>query len=327
MSISIDTEEGRRARLEGELLKIREEFARRPNHDGGFAYVRDSFPEAAKILYCGRDLRFTDLKNADLRNIDFRGANLTGCDFSNALIDGARFELAKVSRDALAKAGDWRVHLQNWLPADPAAPVRFRREPGERFGFSPLLPELVILPSDLLVEAAEGGAAPQLSDEERQFLSTGRLAIAVGCVTKAEWASVIAPENAVVDRDPILLRSYAANAYCGEVTKKAQQFGLPRGTRIALPGFNLFHRIAVAGTEDGRLPERPDRTDLSLADLGVGAGLNCEFVERWLDTEPSASTGARFLTHFHRELGSVTLMPPPADRALLRPVFFLGEAE
>lgn len=315
----------RRSRLESELRMIRQEFAQsRANSVRGFAHVRDTYPEAAKILYSGRDLRLTNLKDADLCDIDLGGSDLTGCDFTNARIAGAHFEFAKVSRDALAKARDWHAYLENWQPRDVASPIFFQREPGERFGFAPFLPEVVILPPELLAKAGELPAGNEtvlkLSGEEQQFLSGGRLAVAIRCLTAAEWASVINPGRTNVDRtEPILLHSFAANAYCSELTKDPRQFGLPGGTRVALPGFALFHLMALAGQRGGLASIAADRTDLSLDDLGVGTGQGAEFVERWSDRQQSTITAAELL-----HTANVRLFQPPPERALLRPIFFLG---
>jgi hypothetical protein len=318
-----DDDGGRRSRIERELTEIRQKFAHRGNVSRGFAHVRDNYPEAATILFCGRDLRFTDLKNADLRDIDFRGADLSGCDFTNARIVGARFELAKVSRDALRKAQDWQAFLENWEPPDPIAPVRFRRDPGERFGVAPFLPELVILPHDLLARDGSGGAV--LRKEVQLSLATGRLAVAIRCVTAAEWSRVVDAGKAGTHRDqPIPLRSFAANTYCSALTRKAQQFGLPRGTRVALADFGLFHLLAVAGRDGGAWLEPTNRTDLTPADVGV-RGDEFEFVERWSDEKPPYVTAAGFATYGDRQARRVTLLQPPPERALLRPIFFLGE--
>lgn len=328
MTLPTDDEGDRRTRLESELRMIRQEFAQtQRNAARGFAYVRDAYPEAAKILYCGRDLRLTDLTNADLCDIDLCGSDLTGCEFTNARIAGARFEFAKVSRDALAKARDWQVYLENWQPRDSAAPVFFQREPGERFGFAPFLPEVIILSPDLLNKAGQRAAGsetgPDLSEEERQFLSAGRLAVSIRCLTRAEWARVVDSGRTEVDRNqPILLRSYAANAYCSEVTRDPHQFGLPGGTRVALPGFALFHLMASVGRGGGLASVPTDRTDLSLDDLGIGTEQDAEFVERWSDTQPSVTTAAKLL-----HAANVKLIQPAPARALLRPIFFLGRGE
>ena len=59
------------------------------------------------------DFRFANLHDIDfsyqdLKGFDFTGAAMTGCIFNQAVISGAQFENAKLDKDALRRARDWK---------------------------------------------------------------------------------------------------------------------------------------------------------------------------------------------------------------------------
>lgn len=324
MSVDEDNPEAtggdaRRERLLSDLELLRRSL-RGANRRIGFADVRADFPDLARILFCGRDLRRTDLRGADLRGIDFRGADLSGCDFSSALIHGARFDRAKVSRQALMRAEDWALYRANWEayvdPEETAArSLGFRRDPGERFSFSPLLPELVILSDTFLSNP------PKLDDHERRALDAGRLAIAVRGLTNREMVQLAAPDRlAEADEATALRPGYAARSYCWELTRRGTALGLPRQTQVRLPGYALFHALATSVADLPAESVRASETDVCPADLRLGADGH-EFVRTGEDDELAvATTGPSF------GLAAYPMHPLSAGErhAVVRPIFLLG---
>lgn len=314
-----EVEAERRERLLGDLRTLHEKL-RRSNRPPDFSAIRDEHPEVAEMLFCGRDLRSTDLHGADLRDIDFRGSDLSECDFSGAWISGARFEMAKVARAALMQTNDWREYRDGWiaLANQPEPPkfrwAKFRRRPGELFAVSPLLPEMVI------VEPLQIAEPEHIELEERTCLNAGRLAIAARCVTNWEFVRVIASESAGArDDQAVSWPSYAAHSYCAKVTSDAESFGIPPGSTVRLPSYALFHALASwrANDEDGT----SGLTDLTPADLELGVR-GREFVQLYQEAAPTETAAAE-------AQGSSRSPGPPLRghqiRALFRPVFLLGE--
>lgn len=315
----------RNAYLERRLKNLRDDLRSPTNSVRGFAYVRANYPELLQELYVGRDLRWTDLRNSDLRDIDFRGADFTGCDFTGAMIVGARFEQAKLSRDILRAAKDWQEHVDNWKVSEQALPRWLSRAPGERFSFSPCLPELVILSPDLLVHARNNEpsefdhSSTVLRPQERQLLKQGRLAIAVRCLTSQEWSQVADPNNIKGRQgEAAVVQGYAARAYCNSANERAKELGLPPGTAVDLPSMALFYHLAAAGAGSAGVIE-PDRTDLTLGDLRVGGAKDFEFTR---DLAANIQR-AGFNSSGHRNVRNVFFRPPDGP-ALVRPLFLLG---
>lgn len=309
-----------RESLLSQLSQLSDRLRSDSNRQMKFADVPADFPGLSRILFCGRDLRRTDLRDADLRGIDFGGSDLSGCDFSNSLIVGARFDGAKVSRHALMRADDWSSYRANWAPntdsegADVTAPG-FHRDPGERFSFSPLLPELVILSESFVSEP------PKINPNEQRALDGGRLAIALSGLTNREIVQVVASDRlAEADESTTVRPAYAARSYCWELTRRATEFGLPRKTLVRLPSYELFHAIAARATDRPKHSGRPLDTDLGPADLRLGA-YGQEFVWAGDDDELAIATTGPFL-----DLHDYPKHPLSAGEksALVRPVFLLG---
>lgn len=286
-----------------------------------FAEIRDRYPDLAEALFRGRDIRMTDFRNGDLSFIDFRGSDLTGCEFANATIRGARFEFAKVSRDVLSRAQDWDAYSRGWQPVpvsrqgEPLDPVFFLRKPGERFGLSPHLPELVTLDHDMV------GLADTPTREESVLLARGQLAIAVRPVTNAEFAYALGEEGLLrPDASRNVREIYSISTYLAGVNRDPARFGLPPGSQAFLPSQGLMYALACQGNCAPATGLAETATDVTGRDLAVG----CNGLEFLALNDPAGGVEVT---------GSILAMPAghPAltietnDRpALLRPLFALG---
>lgn len=292
------------------------------NRPLSFEAIRDEFGDVAAIIFRGRNLRKVDLRREDLSFIDFRGSDLSGCDFAGASIRGARFEFTKVSREALRLANDWSDFCTRWQPiaidreGRRLDPVCFTRRAAERFSLSPHLPELVLL-DPTIAASCEG-----LTEVERDFLATNRMAIALQPVTNAEFAMAVGiggEQRGDNGRNP--RERFSVVAYLKGVNSRLEDFGLPEGTRVCLPSPALLFGLASASAGLAVEPGFNLRTDIALADFQIGRK-GPEFIE-------IAGLGGQI-----GEIGRVEASEPdwrPAmalsivDRhALLRPVFFLG---
>ena len=299
-----------------DLEEIRDRFAR-TNERPDFATIREHYPDAAKVFFRGQSLRFANLNNADLRYIDFRGTDLTGSTFDGARILGARFEMAKVSRDALRAARDWYDYKENWEPTDPKDQVQFRRRPWERFSLSPHLPELVMLPNDLVFPGEDAG----LSKEEAEYLAEGCLSIAIRCLDLEDWTRVVlGGRSQPKSSGAVAFPSYKATSFCARLNARADEFGLPLGTRVTVPGYGLMRRLALApGRVSAERPRHGD-TDLFAKDLAVGTDAR-ELVENCKDgVTLIAAAHIRLPQDLH--VGRFELLD--GAQAYFRPLFLLG---
>lgn len=123
-----------------------------------------------------RNLSGLSFEGQDLRGMDFTGANIAGCNFSDSLIDGACFDrglLGNFARQQLyiadiSGAHDFSTYKKNWkLRKEIELPEYCEGFLGswDVFSDSPLLPTMVVLPSDML------------ADEERMAVSCKELSI------------------------------------------------------------------------------------------------------------------------------------------------------
>jgi hypothetical protein len=295
--------------LETRLQNVNQRF--------GFAEILNEFPDIAEILFRGRDIRKTDLSREDIAYIDFRGSDLSGCNFDGARINGARFEMAKLSRDSLRRAQDWSSYKASWKPeptdcnGHPMDAVHFVRRPGERFGLSPHLPELVMLNFAML------GPSSQLLPEEADAISRGQLAIALRPVTNAEFSATINMDQ-VGDETRSPRGPYTVQPYLSSINLDPERFGLSAQSSARLPSRQLMSSLALQCQPTSNLS--PEATDISADDLGVGRS-GPEFVTLEDGADPKIGV-------ISRQPGSPSGLDVTAeigDRfAHLRPIFVLG---
>ena len=308
------TMEERRARQLAKLDELRKRLRGAANAGLGIAQVREEYPELTGFLFSGRDMRNVDFRNTDLRDLDLRGSDLSGANFSDARIAGAHLEYCKVSRYALMQAQDWDDYHDNWAPHQDeknGRPSGFTRSPGERFSFSPLLPEVILLDGSKL------SSDHRIDEAEAEALASGRLAIAVNTLTNRE---IIAPtQHASSNDDRTAHPLYTATSYCTQLTHRGTEFGLPVGTRVRIPSFGLFCCIAHAPPAASVPPATGFETDLSPRALNLGTG-GAEFV--WLDA------GKRLaISNVEKHAGGERAVSPvsePEQFAMVRPVYHLG---
>ncbi len=144
------------------------------------------------------DLRYQNLSGLsfageDLRGIDFTGANIVGCDFKGALTEGARFEKARLSTllsadvDSLKSAADWKGHVKNWKLNDRNRPAHGGEDhlPSWSIYFdSPLLPQMLVMPTALECEAHPDGTRLAIGMTD-VLLGEAEAAVGAGCSIKS----------------------------------------------------------------------------------------------------------------------------------------------
>lgn len=298
-----------KAQLLGDIDALQSAMRRADNNPVSFAQVRDQYPDLARFMFTGRDLRRTILRDADLCHLDFRDSDLSGSKFDGARILGARFERAKLSREALRKASDWTAYMRSWAPEDGPvhAPSRVRC-PGERFSLSPHLPEMMLVPPEVI--------AADLLPVEKQALRAGRLAIAIKPLTEHEFQKVNGGPGQNAAQTRVTARHLnEPRTYCSELTEKTgHQFGLPPGTSVRLPGIGLCEALIGSGKETNDSLASELATDLDGASLRIGL-MGSEFVVR-PDGNPVQLTRDRS--------NNLSWVPAGGQVALFRPIFIFG---
>lgn len=294
-----------KAQLLGGIDALEAAMKRAGNEQFSFAQVRDQNPDLARLMFTGRDLRRTILRDADLCHLDFRDSDLSGSKFDGARILGARFERAKVSRAALRKASDWTAYLRGWAPEDGPVhgPSRVRC-PGERFSLSPHLPEMMLVPPEVITA--------DLLPVEKQALRAGRLAIAIRPLTEHEFQKVNrGPGQNAAQTGATARHLNEPQTYCSELTEKVgHQFGLPPGTSVRLPGIGLCEALIRSGKGmNDSLGTDLDGASLRLAQFGN------EFVVRQ-DGNSVELTRDRS--------NNLSCVPAGGQVALFRPIFIFG---
>lgn len=138
----------------------------------------------------------SSFRDNDLRGCDFTGGRLLSCDFKEALIAGARFDLAEIDRvgwDAgprtnLRAAKDWVDFAKNWKRAEK--PVSDRHlDVGAVFQDAPFGPEMVVVPPGSFVMGSPEDEPERSRNDSPQHEVTIGDPVAVGryAVTFEEW--------------------------------------------------------------------------------------------------------------------------------------------
>lgn len=200
--------------------------------------VLTEYPVGARFLFSGRSLRNTDFSGHNLSGVDFRGSDLSGCRFDDALIYGADFTLACVSRDALKRARDWNDHARDERRSSLPPRAAFTRLPGERFSLSPRLPEVTVLDPALADRMAPDG--DDTARQEIAYLTAGRLAIAITPFSGVEMADLLGGSRAETGRQWGAMNGHQARRLLDRLNDSGV---LPQGWVAALPSADLFEAI------------------------------------------------------------------------------------